>query len=264
MGKMEIEVKVLDIDVDVVRKKILESGGTELDIIDQKLYTYDMPTICGRFFEILEMLNSPINRNTDIFIAKMQNLLFEIENIESAELKSIYDSLKITKLQDIFDNENYIDLLNSAELLGYVKTLSINPNKWVRLRESNGRVTLATKHILLNNSSVIQQLMETEIEVVGFEETNELLLQLGFVHKSYQEKKRIKYCLSNHEIDMDFWPGIPAFIELEGSSEKDIENVLNKIGYTLDDTVSCTADEIYRMNGKDMFANRELKFNDCI
>ena len=263
MGKMEIEVKILNIDVAAVRKRILESGGIELGVINQKLYTYDMPTIRGRFLEILQNLNSSKHSDIDVFLVKMRNLLFEIENIEADELNDIYDSLKITKLQEILDKENYMDYLNSKKLLEYVKKLSINPNKWVRLRDSNGKVTLAIKHILLSDASAIQQLMETEIEVTGFEETNEFLLQLGFVHKSYQEKKRIKYCLSNHEIDMDFWPGIPAFIELEGSSEKDIENVLNIIGYTLADTVSCTADEIYRMNGKDMFANRELRFDEA-
>ena len=71
----------------------------------------------------------------------------------------------------------------------------------------------------------------------------------------------MKFSLSNHEIDIDFWPGIPAFMEIEGESESDIENILKKIGFTLMDTVSCTADEIYRMNGKNMFLSRELKFS---
>lgn len=63
---------------------------------------------------------------------------------------------------------------------------------------------LAVKHILNNKSSSIQDLMETEIEVQSFEETDVLLQQLGFVHKSYQEKKRIVFELDKHEIDFDF------------------------------------------------------------
>ena len=157
--------------------------------------------------------------------------------------------------------ENYLEILNSNIVIDFVQELTINPNKWIRLRESNGNVTLATKHILLDNGSKIQQLLETEIEVNSFDETNDFLLQLGFVHKSYQEKKRIKFSLCHHEIDIDIWQGIPAFMEVEGESENDIENILKKIGFTLTDTVSCTADEIYRMNGKSMFVSRELKFS---
>ena len=102
--------------------------------------------------------------------------------------------------------------------------------------------------------------METEVEVSDFEEANDLLMQMGFVHKSYQEKRRIPFILYDHEIDIDFWPGIPPFLEMEGKSEEDIESVLKKIGYTIKDTISCTADEVYRLYGKNMFELRELKF----
>ena len=192
----------------------------------------------------------------------MKKLLFEIENIESDVLQKIYSTFNLNNLEDILNRHNYLEILNSEMMLTFTKELGINQNKWVRLRESDNRVTLAIKHILLDNGSKIQQLMETEIEVSGFDDTNELLLQFGFVHKSYQEKKRMRSSLSDHEIDIDFWPGIPAFMEVEGESESDIKNILKKIGFTLMDTVSCTADEIYRMNGKSMLSSRELKFTE--
>ena len=47
---------------------------------------------------------------------------------------------------------------------------------------------------------------------------------------------------------------------VEGKSEDDLNNILNKLGYSMKDTVSCTADDIYRKYGKSMFDNRELKF----
>lgn len=263
MGKMEIEVKVLNIDVEDARRRIIESGGLELGKIHQRLFTYDLPTIRGRYTEILDVLNSSeLNTTHDVAFSRMKNLLFEIDNLESNSLQKICKTFDITKLENILLQRNYLDLLNSDIMLEFVQKLTVNPNKWIRLRDSNGKITLATKHILMNNGTKIQQLMETEIDVSSFEETNDLLLQLGFVHKSYQEKKRIKFRLNNHEIDIDFWPGIPAFLEVEGKSENDIECILNKIGYSLIDTVSCTADEIYRMNGKSMFESRELKFNE--
>ena len=43
-------------------------------------------------------------------------------------------------------------------------------------------------------------------------------------------------------------------------SSKQIAEYLNKLGYKLSDTVSCTADDIYKMYGKSMFDERELKF----
>ena len=63
-----------------------------------------------------------------------------------------------------------------------------------------------------------------------------------------------------YELDIDTWPGIPTYVEVEGKSEEDLENILSKLGYSMKDTVSCTADDIYRKYGKSMFDNRKLKF----
>lgn len=76
-----------------------------------------------------------------------------------------------------------------------------------------------------DNKSNIQQMQETEIEVSSFEETNELLEKLGFSYRSYQEKVREKYILDEHEIDIDIWPKLSPYVEIEGKDENDIENV---------------------------------------
>ena len=87
------------------------------------------------------------------------------------------------------------------------------------------------------------------------------------MRSAFLSKKRIKlikdtitYILDGYEIDIDTWPGIPTYFEVEGESEEDLENILNKLGYSMKDTISCTADDVYRKYGKSMFDNRELKF----
>lgn len=128
-----------------------------------------------------------------------------------------------------------------------MKGFQINPNKWVGLKKTNEKVTLATKHILSDNDTSLQQMLETEIEVSSFEAINELLIQFGFYFKSYQEKTRISCKLLGQKMDIDSWPGILPYMEIEGESESDIVNILEKLGHSLQDTVSCTADEVYRL-----------------
>ena len=65
-----------------------------------------------------------------------------------------------------------------------------------------------------------------------------------------------------YELDIDTWPGIPTYVEVEGKSETDLENILNKLDYSMKDTVSCTADEIYEKYGLSMFDSREIKFEN--
>ncbi len=50
------------------------------------------------------------------------------------------------------------------------------------------------------------------------------------------------------------------YAEIEGKDEKDIENILEILGYSFRDTISCTVDEIYKKLGLDINNMRELKF----
>lgn len=81
-------------------------------------------------------------------------------------------------------------------------------------------------------------------------------------YKSYQEKERITYIFEGYEIDIDTWPGIPTFFEIEGTNEEEMNIILNELGYDITKSVSCTADEVYEHYGLSMFTNRTLKFED--
>lgn len=115
---------------------------------------------------------------------------------------------------------------------------------------------------MANNNTNFQQMLETEVNVPSIEEANELLEALGFSYKSYQEKERITYELDGYEIDIDSWPGIPTYFEIEGNSKEELEPILNKLGYSYEEAVSCTADQVYEKYGKTMFDKRTLKFED--
>ena len=49
---------------------------------------------------------------------------------------------------------------------------------------------------------------------------------------------------------------------MEGKDKKDLEEILNTLGYSFDDAISCTVDEIYRKIGMDINNMSELKFED--
>lgn len=53
MGKMELEVKVLDIDEKKLINKIKQLEGTLIEESNQFLYTYDLSTIYGRYVDLL-------------------------------------------------------------------------------------------------------------------------------------------------------------------------------------------------------------------
>lgn len=134
----------------------------------------------------------------------------------------------------------------------------IEKGKWIRLRTNGKKTTLTYKDIV---SNTIDGTKELEIEVDDFDRTNEFLERIGFASRSYQENLRIQYILNGVEIDIDSWPLIPTYVEIEGSSEKEVietQNLLN-IDTTKLTTLNC--DDIYRqIYGIDISKKKELKF----
>ena len=266
MSNMELEVKVLEIKEEELIKKIISLGGKFVSKEDQYVYTFDLPTIYGRYLEILLQLNEPENSvKYDVAIEKLKLLFYEVDNLLNQEQKAeLKDIIKSEKMNDIIDNQDLLQILNSEELKKFISQFRINHNKWIRLRTSNEKTTLTVKHILSDKEgSNLQQLKEVEIEVSSKEDANNFLKALGLSHKCYLEKKRTTYSLKNHLIEIDTWPKIPTYFELEGSGEEDIEDVLNLLGYSMKDenVVSCIVDEIYAMYGYPKTTNfKELKF----
>ncbi len=92
MKKMELEVKILDIDKDKLIDKIIELGGTLKKEVKQYLYTYDLPTIYGRYIDIkTQLIDDESSIKYETAIEKLKLLFFELDNLltekERLELK---------------------------------------------------------------------------------------------------------------------------------------------------------------------------------
>ena len=274
MSNMELELKIQNINQEELASKIIKLGGQYISSSEQFLSVYDLPYINQRYNSSLyELNNEKIELRKEIALNKIKKLFEEIDKLINTEERSyLKRNFDIEKLSEIFNlnTDEIIKILNSSEMIDLVNNYKATPKKWIRLRKTIEKtqdkkiesVTLTVKHILKANETNIQQMQETEIKVDSFEETNELLEKIGFFHRSYQEKKREKYILNEHEIDIDTWPGIPTYFEVEGKDKKDLEEILNILGYSFDDAISCTVDEIYRKIGIDINNMSELKFGD--
>lgn len=262
MEQLELEVKVLDIDEKKFIRKLEQLGAKKIEETKQYLYTYDLATIYGRFIDILTQLNHPVSTiKYETALAKLKLFFFDVDNLLKEKEKDKLEKIVGERfLSNLLEKNNLLEILNLKKVDSFFRKYHNNDSKWIRVRETNGKTTIAVKHILAPNSTSLQQMKETEIVVPSIEEANSLLEALGFSYKSYQEKRRITYLLDNHEVDIDTWPGIPTYFEVEGKSIEDLEEFLSKLGYSIEDTVSCTADKVYEKYGKSQFEKREMKF----
>ena len=263
MKKMELEVKILDINKDEFIDKIKSLGGTLKKETKQYLYTYDLPTIYGRFIDIkTQLIDNESKIKYETAIEKLKLLFFELDNLINEEgKKELKKIIGFNNVSCLCDKKNLLEYLNNKRLESFINKFHNNSKKWIRVRQTNDKTTIAVKHILADNGTKFQQMLETEIEVASLNEANNLLEALGYMYKSYQEKERVTYILDEYELDIDTWPGIPTYVEVEGTSEKELDKLLKKLGYSFKDTISCTADEVYERYGLSMFDSRELKFD---
>ncbi len=144
-----------------------------------------------------------------------------------------------------------IDALNfqkKLEELGAVKkwerlqkryTYDFTPkrdNSWVRLRTNGEETTLTIKTV--GDKNDLGGTQELEVVVSDFEKMNDILEMLGYKHRNYQENKRIRYILDEVEIDIDTWPLIPTYAEIEGKNKEVVIAILKKLDYFGSDKVT--------------------------
>jgi adenylate cyclase, class 2 len=130
-------------------------------------------------------------------------------------------------------------------------------SKWLRLRDTGSEVTLTVKEI---TSDAIDGTHETEVVVSDFVTTNQLLAALGYVPKSYQEIKRTSFVLDGVEVEIDTWPRIPPYLEIEGKSREDVIRVAAVLGYGEDELTGENTTKVYARYGIELATIAELKF----
>ena len=130
--------------------------------------------------------------------------------------------------------------------------------KWIRLR-TNGRVTTLTYKDIVSNT--VDGTKEVEFEVEDFNKANEFLEKIGFENRSYQENERRQYILNDVEIDIDSWPMIPTYMEIEGKSEEQVLNMKKILNIDENKVTTLNCDDIYKQIYKiDISKIKELKF----
>ncbi len=130
--------------------------------------------------------------------------------------------------------------------------------KWIRLRTNEKVTTLTYKDIV---SNTLDGTKEVEFEVEDFDKANEFLEKIGFINRSYQENERIQFILNNVEIDIDSWPMIPTYMEIEGKSEEEVLNMKRVLNIDESNVTTLNCDDIYRQIYKiDISKIKELKF----
>lgn len=148
------------------------------------------------------------------------------KEIEVRFLEINKDAL-IKKLAELGASDGGERLLD--EIIFYDRELQWREKyKLIRLRSIGSVTTLTYKE---NFAQGINSAREIEFEVSDIRKATALLEELGLIAYRHQQKKRHPFQLRNVAADIDTWPGIPTYVELEGSSEGALQAVARKLGF---------------------------------
>jgi adenylate cyclase class 2 len=124
---------------------------------------------------------------------------------------------------------------------------------WLRLRDEGDKVMLGFKQRLgmkaHDGSTSDSGMKEVEVEVSDFDKTKELLLSLGMIEKFYQENKRIRYKKGTVEFDIDFWPELEPYLEIEAQSWEEVDQAIKELELNPEDKKIFSTTQIYLLKG---------------
>lgn len=133
--------------------------------------------------------------------------------------------------------------------------------KWIRLRTNGEYTTLAIKS--RPNETKIGELFELEEKVEDFDKTHMILKELGYTETAYQENKRLIYRLDDVEFDIDSWPMIPTYVEIEGKNEEIVNKYIDILGLNDHKLSYESLITIYKKYyDKDLNDYKELRFEE--
>lgn len=114
---------------------------------------------------------------------------------------------------------------------------------WVRVRNEGDKTTLSYKQ---HNARTLHGTKEISVIVDDFDATCDFLTTIGLVSKSFQETKRESWKMGDVEIELDTWPWIPSFLEIEATSESSLRSVVEKLGLDYDKALYGSVEPVYQ------------------
>ena len=105
---------------------------------------------------------------------------------------------------------------------------------------------------------------EIEFAVSGFDTACAFMKAIGLVSKVYMENRRIRYAKDGVEFDLDFWPGLEPYMEIEAKSWEEVEKGIAWLGLNPADKKIFTTTQVYQMKGINVLDYERITFEGLV
>ena len=125
-------------------------------------------------------------------------------------------------------------------------------HSWIRLRDEGEKITLAFKKRIgpgAGENGNDLGMEEIEFEVGAYDRAKDFFLAIGLVHKLEVESRRERWVLNDLQFDIDTYPLIPTYLEIESSSWNKVKEGSELLGLDYNQKRICSGTQIYKDHG---------------
>lgn len=137
---------------------------------------------------------------------------------------------------------------------------------FVRLRNEGNRIALTYKRRIgmTDDGTNDEGMEEIETTVENFDNTSLILEKIGLTEKLNEEQRRIHYTLNGISFDIDIWPLLNPYLEIEAQSWEEINQAIEKLGLNPEEKKIFTTMQVYELEGIDELEFKKLTFEEQI
>lgn len=115
---------------------------------------------------------------------------------------------------------------------------------YIRVRDEGNTVRMSLK-IHAEQAGRLDDQKELDIEVSSFDRAVAILESLSLKQSGYQENLRETWHYQGGEIEIDTWPGLKPYVEIEAKSEKKLKETAQKLKLDWEKRIITSVVEIY-------------------
>jgi len=189
----------------------------------------------------------------------MEEIEVKFLNINPREIE---EKLKDSGAKKIFDK------VYRRKVFDYPDLRLNERGAYIRVRDEGDKITLTFKQRLGvktdDGKTNDEGMEEVEIKVSDFEKTAEFLIKIGLKEKFYEENRRIRYQLDDIEFDIDFWPLLDPYLEIEAPSWGRIDEAIKLLKLDPKDKKIFSTYQVYQLKGIDENDYQILTFKKTV
>ena len=122
---------------------------------------------------------------------------------------------------------------------------------FARVRDEGDKIVATYKRF---DDHTITGAKEVNVVVDNYENMITFLKECGIRAKKYEESLRETWELDGVEIDIDTWPWLPTYVEIEGPTVEKTLEISRRLGFETDKAIYGAVDDIYEIYYDDVSA----------